>query len=99
MSEMDRLVQDLSRSPELQQRLLNQPEDLDAAVSAAQAAGYDVSKEEAVRYVDALRHSDEKELSDSQLDAVAGGKKAKDIIKDARGGVKDAGREIRDFFR
>jgi predicted ribosomally synthesized peptide with nif11-like leader len=75
MTEMDRLVQDLSASPDLQEKLLKQQDGLQPAVTAAREAGYAITTEEAVAYLNTLQDSSQKELSDAQLDSVAGGKK------------------------
>lgn len=74
MTEMDRLVEAVSNSPELQRKLTVEPSDLDAAVTAAREAGYAVTRDEIVAYVGAMQESSKNALSDAQLDSVAGGK-------------------------
>ncbi len=75
MTEMDRLIQDLSSSPDLQRKLLAQPETMEAAVGVARDAGYSVTQDEVAAYVRSMQDEGQKELSDAQLDSVAGGKK------------------------
>jgi predicted ribosomally synthesized peptide with nif11-like leader len=74
MSDFARLVQDLPSSPALQARL-EQVDSVDSAVSAAREAGYSITGEEISAYVKGLQDGSQKDLSDAQLDAVAGGKK------------------------
>jgi predicted ribosomally synthesized peptide with nif11-like leader len=73
MSDFARLIQDLATSPSLQARL-EQVESVDSAVSAAREAGYSISGAEVSAYLEGLQDASRKDLSDTQLDAVAGGK-------------------------
>lgn len=79
MTEMERLVQDLNTSPELFEKLVQQHDKLDSAVAAAREAGYAVDKDEAIAFLKAMQDSGSKELSEAQLDSVAGGKKRRGI--------------------
>lgn len=74
MTEVDRLIEALSNSPELQRMLMAEPGDLDTAVVAARDAGFAVTRDEVVAYVTAMQESSKSGLSDTQLDSVAGGK-------------------------
>jgi predicted ribosomally synthesized peptide with nif11-like leader len=73
MSDFAQLLRDLPHSPSLQARL-EQVESVDSAVSAAREAGYSISGEEISAYMRSLQDDSQKDLSDAQLDAVAGGK-------------------------
>lgn len=72
MTEMDRLVEALSNSPALQRTLLVEP--IDTAFAAARDAGYAVTREEFATYRNARQNGRHQELSDAQLDSIAGGR-------------------------
>ena len=73
-SEMDRLVADISHDPTLQS-LFGGAQTIEQAVSAAQDAGYDVGADGAQVYLAQMQGAGQAELTDTQLDTVAGGKK------------------------
>jgi predicted ribosomally synthesized peptide with nif11-like leader len=73
MSDLTRLIQDLSTSQALQARL-EQVGSIEAAVVAAGEAGYRITPEEVAAYLRELAQRARNEMSDTQLDAVSGGK-------------------------
>ncbi len=74
-AELDRLVADYSKDSSFRASL-DSAKDFDQAAEIAHSAGYDVTVEEGKAYLTALRSSAQTELTDKQLDAVAGGKHA-----------------------
>jgi predicted ribosomally synthesized peptide with nif11-like leader len=73
MSDFLRLLQDLSITPGLQARL-EQVGSAEAAVAAAGEAGYRITEDEVAAYLAGLAQQSHNALSDTQLDAVSGGK-------------------------
>ena len=65
--QLSALLAKLEEDTELQEKLKGAP-DLDSAVSMAQEAGFDVSKE------DWLKHQSTQELSDDDVEGIAGGR-------------------------
>ena len=76
MSEIARLVQDISGSSNLRERLLKQQGGFESSLAAAREAGYAITTEEAVTYLNSLRDDGHKPLCDTQLDTAAGGGKS-----------------------
>ncbi len=71
ISEAERFVGDLTRNPQLLSQVKPQATGLAAVVALAKEHGYDFSLEEARKYI---QSRSPRELSDRQLDAIAGGK-------------------------
>jgi len=69
--DIERFVSDLKEKPALLAEVKSGAMGLSAVVELAQAKGYDISVDEAKAYI---REQAGQELSDDQLDAVAGGK-------------------------
>jgi len=70
-SEIDRFVNDLKNDPTLQGAASSGTVGLHSLVEVAKSKGYDITMDEAKAYVS---EQADKELSDDELDAVAGGK-------------------------
>jgi len=70
-SDIARFVSDLKSSPELANELKAAATGLATVVDFAKSKGYDISVDEAKAYI---REQSKQELSDDQLDAIAGGK-------------------------
>ncbi len=70
-SDIQRFIQDLKTNPELQEAIKGQSGGLEAVVAFATSQGYDISLDEAKAYI---RAQSQQELTDEQLDAIAGGK-------------------------
>ena len=70
-ADIERFVADLKSNPELLAEVKQQAGGLGSVVAFAKSKGYDVTAAEAKAYVNAQAGKD---LSDAQLDAVAGGK-------------------------
>ncbi len=73
LAEMDRFVREYSTNADLREGVAASG-DLAAAAAFAQSKGYDVHPEEAKTYLEGMRNDTQAELSEAQLDAVAGGK-------------------------
>ena len=69
-AEIERFVADVKSNADLLAELQQQTGELDSIVGFVRSKGYDVTPDEAKAYSDARSG---KELSDEQLDAVAGG--------------------------
>lgn len=83
-AEAERFVADLKQDAGMRDALKGQPATLDAVVAFAKGKGYDVSADDALAY---LKAQSGEELSDEELDAVAGGKGAKQVIGDVGGAL------------
>ena len=70
-ADIQRFVSDLKGNPELLEGVKSGTVGLGAVVELAQAKGYDITVDEAKAYI---RDQAKQDLSDDQLDAVAGGK-------------------------
>ncbi|MBS3785753.1 MAG: Nif11-like leader peptide family RiPP precursor [Gammaproteobacteria bacterium] len=70
-AEIDRFVNDLASNESLRETVVNNSEGVESLVAIAQDQGYDINIDEARDYIQANTQG---ELSDDQLDAVAGGK-------------------------
>ena len=70
-AEINRFVNDLASNEDLREMVVNNSEGVESLVAIAQDQGYDISVDEATDYIQANTQG---ELSDEQLDAVAGGK-------------------------
>lgn len=70
-ADVERFVADLKKDPALLKQVQGSSTGLASVVSLAKSKGYDVTMDEAKAYID---QQAKKELSDDQLDAVAGGK-------------------------
>ncbi|MRH79011.1 Nif11-like leader peptide family natural product precursor [Spiribacter sp. C176] len=72
-AEIERFVNDLASNESLRETVVNASEGVESLVAIAQDHGYDINIDEARDYIQANTQG---ELSDDQLDAVAGGKTA-----------------------
>ena len=70
-TEVERFVSELKDNAELRAELSNHASGLGSVVEFAKDKGYDISLDEASAYIQAQAGSD---LSDEQLDGIAGGK-------------------------
>lgn len=70
-AEIERFVNDLASNESLRETVVNASEGVESLVAIAQDHGYDINIDEARDYIQANTQGD---LSDDQLDAVAGGK-------------------------
>ncbi|MRH79010.1 Nif11-like leader peptide family natural product precursor [Spiribacter sp. C176] len=70
-AEIERFVSDLASNELLREKAVNASEGVESLVAIAQEHGYDITVDEAQQYVQANAQG---ELSDDQLDTVAGGK-------------------------
>lgn len=70
-AEIERFVNDLASNESLRETVVNASEGVESLVAIAQDHGYDINIDEARDYIQANTQG---ELSDDQLDAVAGGK-------------------------
>lgn len=70
-SEVDRFVADLKDDAALREELTGSAAGVASVVAFAQGKGYDISADEARDYIQA---QSQRNLSDAELDAVAGGK-------------------------
>ncbi len=70
-ADVERFVSDLKSDPTLLEGLKGEAAGIASVISYANAKGYDISVEEAKSYI---ANQVKQELSDEQLDAVAGGK-------------------------
>jgi predicted ribosomally synthesized peptide with nif11-like leader len=70
-SDIERFINDLKENTELLGEIKSGSTGLASVVETAQAKGYDITMDEAKTYISDKAQQD---LSDSQLDAVAGGK-------------------------
>lgn len=70
-AEIERFVNDLASNESLRETVVNASEGVESLVAIAQDHGYDINVDEARDYIQANTQG---ELSDDQLDAVAGGK-------------------------
>lgn len=70
-ADIDRFVENLKSDPALLEQVKTGATGLASVVDLAKSKGYDVTIDEAKAYIDEQAHA---ELSDDQLDAVAGGK-------------------------
>jgi predicted ribosomally synthesized peptide with nif11-like leader len=74
--ELDRFIGDAQTSTELQETLKGKSTDPAAIVTVARARGYDVTSED----VDAHVSAQKRQLSDQDLDAVAGGRPSMIVV-------------------
>ena len=70
-AEVDRFVEDLKGSEDLQAALMENAGSIDAVTAFASSKGYEISADEARSYIETKSG---KELNDEELDSVAGGK-------------------------
>jgi predicted ribosomally synthesized peptide with nif11-like leader len=70
-ADIDRFVADLKDNPQMLEEIKAGATGLASIVEQAQAKGYDITVDEAKSYI---REQANQDLSDEQLDAVAGGK-------------------------
>jgi predicted ribosomally synthesized peptide with nif11-like leader len=76
LADVERFVSDLKNTPELLQQITSGTTGLTSLVAEAKERGYDISLEEAKAYI---RDQAKQDLTDEQLDAVAGGKSAPQV--------------------
>jgi predicted ribosomally synthesized peptide with nif11-like leader len=83
-SEVERFVSDLKSDAALREDLKGSAAGVASVVAFAQARGYDIGADEARQYISAKMG---RELSDDQLDAIAGGKG--NVIQEIGGLIND----------
>lgn len=86
-AEIERFVSDLASDELLREKAVNASEGVASLVAIAQEHGYDITVDEAHQYVQANAQG---ELSDAQLDTVAGGKGGADVLVFMTGGTPSA---------
>lgn len=83
-AEAERFVADLKNDAGMVEELKGQPASLDSVASFAKGKGYDISNDDAIAYLKVTKGD---ELSDEDLDAIAGGKSSSQTGSDVETGV------------